>query len=117
VIRRISSLLENPASSSGEAQAQRHGYLRAPGDAGYGRNRRGRFFRRHESEYGRLIVIDHGHSFSTVYGHLAKIRAEREKVVKGQVIGTVACPETNQPAPPLRVRVNNNPVNPARFMN
>ena len=72
-----------------------------------------------ESEYGRLIVIDHGHSFSTVYGHLGKIQIQAgDKVAKGQVIGTVGL-TGNSTGPHLHfeVRVNNNPVNPIRFMN
>jgi murein DD-endopeptidase MepM/ murein hydrolase activator NlpD len=72
-----------------------------------------------ETEYGRLIVIDHGHKFSTAYGHLAKnhVRAG-EKVVKGQAIGTVGL-SGNSTGPHLHfeVRLNNSPVNPARYLN
>jgi murein DD-endopeptidase MepM/ murein hydrolase activator NlpD len=72
-----------------------------------------------ESEYGRLIVIDHGHKFSTAYGHLGKIRVQAgEKVVKGQAIGTVGLSgNTTGPHLHYEVRLNNSPVNPARFMN
>jgi len=72
-----------------------------------------------EAEYGRLIVIDHGHDFSTVYGHLAKIQVKAgEKVSKGQAIGTVGL-SGNSTGPHLHyeVRLRNSPVNPIRFLN
>jgi murein DD-endopeptidase MepM/ murein hydrolase activator NlpD len=72
-----------------------------------------------EAEYGRLVVIDHGHDFSTVYGHLAKIQVKAgEKVSKGQAIGTVGL-SGNSTGPHLHyeVRLRNSPVNPFRFLN
>ena len=72
-----------------------------------------------EAEYGRLVVIDHGHDFSTVYGHLAKIQVKAgEKVSKGQAIGTVGL-SGNSTGPHLHyeVRLRNSPVNPIRFLN
>jgi len=72
-----------------------------------------------ESEYGRLIVIEHGHGFSTAYGHLDKLLIKAgEKVVKGRVIGTAGM-SGNSTGPHLHyeVRLNNSPVKPLRFMN
>ncbi len=72
-----------------------------------------------EMEYGRLIVIEHGHGLSTYYGHLGKVLINAgEKVVKGQAVGTVGL-SGNSTGPHLHyeVRLNSSPVNPARFMN
>lgn len=72
-----------------------------------------------ESEYGRLICIEHGHGFSTAYGHLQKLHVKAgEKVTKGQVIGTVGLSgNTTGPHVHYEVRLHNNPVNPYRFLN
>ncbi len=72
-----------------------------------------------ESEYGRVVCIDHGHGFSTAYGHLEKLHVQAgEKVQKGQIIGTAGL-SGNSTGPHLHfeVRIQNNPVNPARFLN
>jgi len=40
--------------------------------------------------YGNHIVIDHGYSYNTLYGHLYKIKVKRgQKVKRGEVIGYV----------------------------
>jgi len=121
VIGRISSLFgESRVSSSGEVRAHKGIDICAPQGTPVMAATDGVVsFAGTESEYGRLIVIDHGHSFSTVYGHLAKIQSRAgEKVFKGQVIGTVGLSgNTTGPHLHFEVRVNNNPVNPARFMN
>lgn len=40
--------------------------------------------------YGNHIVIDHGYSYNTLYGHLYKIKAKRgQRVKRGEVIGYV----------------------------
>jgi murein DD-endopeptidase MepM/ murein hydrolase activator NlpD len=72
-----------------------------------------------ESEYGRLICIEHGHGFSTAYGHLQKLHVQiGDKVTKGQVIGTVGLSgNSTGPHVHYEVRVYNNPVNPSRFLN
>lgn len=72
-----------------------------------------------EAEYGRLIVIDHGHEVSTVYAHLAKIKVKKgQQVLKGQIIGTVGMTgNTTGPHLHYEVRLKNSPVNPARFLN
>jgi len=72
-----------------------------------------------ESEYGRLICLDHGHGYSTVFGHLKDFFVKTgEKVIKGQTIGTVGM-SGNSTGPHLHyeVRIHNNPVNPARYLN
>jgi len=72
-----------------------------------------------ESEYGRLICLDHGHGYSTVFGHLKDFFVKTgEKVIKGQTIGTVGM-SGNSTGPHLHyeVRIHGNPVNPARYLN
>ena len=40
--------------------------------------------------FGKCIIIDHGGSLQTVYGHLSEIKVkEGQKVVRGQYIGNV----------------------------
>jgi murein DD-endopeptidase MepM/ murein hydrolase activator NlpD len=71
-----------------------------------------------EWDYGLIICIDHGHGFSTAYGHL-KATAVRtgDKIRTGQVIGTVGL-SGNSSGPHLHyeVRIHGNPVNPFRYL-
>ncbi|MBU1207716.1 MAG: peptidoglycan DD-metalloendopeptidase family protein [Proteobacteria bacterium] len=72
-----------------------------------------------ESEYGRLICLEHGHGYSTMFGHLKDLFVKTgEKVIKGQTIGTVGM-SGNSTGPHLHyeVRIHGNPVNPARYLN
>jgi murein DD-endopeptidase MepM/ murein hydrolase activator NlpD len=121
VIGRISSLFgESRSSSSGEPRSHKGIDICVPQGTPVMAATDGVVtFSGTESEYGRLIVIDHGHKFSTAYGHLEKFQVQAgEKVVKGQVIGTAGLSgNTTGPHLHYEVRLNNNPVNPARFMN
>jgi len=121
VIGRISSVFgETRISSSGEPRFHKGIDICAPQGTPVMATTDGVVsFAGTEAEYGRMIVLDHGHGFSTVYGHLGKLQIQAgEKVVKGRVVGTVGL-SGNSTGPHLHfeVRVNNNPVNPARFMN
>jgi murein DD-endopeptidase MepM/ murein hydrolase activator NlpD len=71
-----------------------------------------------EESYGRLICIDHGHGFSTLYGHLQGIFVKSgEKVRKGQTIGTIGLSgNTNGPHLHYVVFFHGNPVNPAAYL-
>lgn len=72
-----------------------------------------------ESEYGRLICLDHGHGYSTMFGHLKDLLVKTgDKVRKGQTIGTVGM-SGNSTGPHLHyeVRIHGNPVNPVRYLN
>ena len=72
-----------------------------------------------ESEYGRLISLDHGHGYTTMFGHLQDLSVKTgEKVKKGQAIGTVGM-SGNSTGPHLHyeVRIYGSPVNPARYLN
>lgn len=71
-----------------------------------------------EAEYGRMICVDHGHGFSTLYGHLHEIWVRPgEKVFKGQKIGTVGLSgKTTGPHLHYEIRLYGNPVNPLPYL-
>jgi murein DD-endopeptidase MepM/ murein hydrolase activator NlpD len=68
--------------------------------------------------YGREVVLDHGHGFLTVYGHLSAIAViAGQRVIRGQVIGYVGqSGRATGPHLHYEVRVNNVPVNPHKFL-
>lgn len=71
-----------------------------------------------EAEYGRLICLDHGHGFTTMYGHLQELLVQiGEKVSKGQILGKVGH-SGNSTGPHLHyeVRIDGTPVNPVPFL-
>lgn len=71
-----------------------------------------------EWDYGLMICLDHGHGFSTAYGHLKELAVRPgDKVRTGQVIGTVGV-TGNSTGPHLHyeVRIQGNPVNPFRYI-
>lgn len=71
----------------------------------------------HESGYGKVVEIHHGHGFRTVYAHAAEITVRRgERVERGDVIGRVG--ETGLTSGPnvhYEVHVEGRPVNPYRY--
>lgn len=68
--------------------------------------------------YGRLVVIDHGFGMTTWYGHLSAFTAiPGARVKRGEVIGyTGISGRATGPHVHYEVRVNNAPINPARYM-
>jgi murein DD-endopeptidase MepM/ murein hydrolase activator NlpD len=71
-----------------------------------------------ESDYGLMICLDHGHGFSTAYGHLqANAVRTGDRVRTGQIIGTVGV-SGNSSGPHLHyeVRIQGNPVNPLPYL-
>jgi murein DD-endopeptidase MepM/ murein hydrolase activator NlpD len=71
-----------------------------------------------ESEYGNLIVIDHGNGLTTRYGHLRGFAIHSGQLVsKGQVIGWVGMTgRTTGPHLHYEVRVNDRPMNPRSYL-
>ena len=67
--------------------------------------------------YGKLVIINHGYGYESLYGHMSKIIVKAgEKVKRGQVIGYVG--NTGRSTGPhchYEVRKNGKPVNPAHF--
>lgn len=72
-----------------------------------------------DSDYGRLILLDHGYGYSTLYGHLRKILVKRgDRVREGQSIGTVGSSgKSTGPHLHYEVRIQGRPVNPASYLN
>jgi len=67
--------------------------------------------------YGKYVVLDHGFSYETLYGHMSKILVEEgQKVVRGQVIGLVGSTGTSV-APHLHYEVHKNgkAIDPINF--
>jgi murein DD-endopeptidase MepM/ murein hydrolase activator NlpD len=71
-----------------------------------------------EWDYGLMICLDHGHGFSTAYGHLkATVVRPGDKIRTGQVIGTVGL-SGNSSGPHLHyeVRIQGSAVNPSHYL-
>jgi len=68
--------------------------------------------------YGRQVVLNHGHGYVTVYGHLSSIAVlPGQRVTRGQVIGYVGqSGRATGPHLHYEVRVNNTPVNPHKYL-
>jgi len=71
-----------------------------------------------DSGYGRLVIVDHGRDVETFYGHLSKIFVrEGQRVSRGQDVGAVGASGRATGAHlHYEVRVNNEPVNPRRYL-
>jgi hypothetical protein len=69
------------------------------------------------SGYGRMILVDHGFGYQTLYGHLSNFNVKPgQKVKRGEVIGFVGSSGTST-SPHLHYEVHKNgePVNPQFF--
>ena len=68
--------------------------------------------------YGKVIVIDHGLGLMTFYLHLSKMNVNESELVKrGQRIGLSG--QTGYALSPhlhLSIRINNNSIDPVKFM-
>ncbi len=71
-----------------------------------------------ESEYGRLVCIDHGHGYTTMYGHLHQIHVKvGDRVQAGQTVGTVGTSgNTTGPHLHYEVRFQGRPINPYSYL-
>ncbi len=68
--------------------------------------------------YGKLVVVDHGYGFVTLYAHNSQIAVKQEdKVRRGQVIAYVGSSgAATGPHLHYEVRVNGKPLNPLRYV-
>ncbi|MDQ4130143.1 MAG: M23 family metallopeptidase, partial [Actinomycetota bacterium] len=68
--------------------------------------------------YGQATVIDHGNGMATLYGHQSQILVSPgERVSQAQLIGRVGCTGScTGPHLHFEVRINGNPVDPARYL-
>ena len=71
-----------------------------------------------ESEYGRLVCVDHGHGYTTMYGHLNVIHVKPgDRVQAGKILGTVGTSGyTTGPHLHYEVRMYGRPVNPFSYL-
>jgi murein DD-endopeptidase MepM/ murein hydrolase activator NlpD len=71
-----------------------------------------------EAQYGLLICVDHGHGFTTMFGHLKEIRVKTgDRVKSGQTLGTVGTTgNTTGPHLHYEVRTFGQPVNPFSYL-
>jgi murein DD-endopeptidase MepM/ murein hydrolase activator NlpD len=71
-----------------------------------------------ESEYGRLVCVDHGHGYTTMYGHLKDIHVKPgDRVQAGKILGTVGTSGyTTGPHLHYEVRMYGRPVNPFSYL-
>ena len=71
-----------------------------------------------ESGYGNLVVIDHGGSLATAYGHQSSIAVScGQPVSQGQVIGYVGSTgHSTGPHLHIEVRINGTPVDPLGYL-
>ena len=73
--------------------------------------------KRNNYGYGRMVVIDHGYGYQTLYAHLSQIRVrEGQEVKRGEIIGLVGNTGTST-APHLHYEVirNDRKVNPVDY--
>ncbi|HTB21771.1 MAG TPA: M23 family metallopeptidase [bacterium] len=71
-----------------------------------------------EGGYGKLVIVNHGHGFSTYYGHLSEIKTSAgARVHRGDVVGLMgATGNTTGPHVHYEIRVYGEPVNPVKYM-
>lgn len=67
--------------------------------------------------YGNCLIIDHGHGYETLYGHMSKYRARvGQKVTRGEVIGQVGnTGKSTGPHLHYEVIINGKYDNPAKY--
>lgn len=67
--------------------------------------------------YGKLVEIDHGYTYSSLYGHMSKILVKPgQQVKRGDVIGLVGSTGTSTgPHLHYEVRKNGRPLNPVNY--
>ena len=68
--------------------------------------------------YGNCIVIDHGGGFSTLYGHMTRLRAsDGQRVSQGDLIGDMGSTGNSTGSHlHFETRVNGSPQDPARYL-
>lgn len=71
-----------------------------------------------EPGYGMLVVIDHGHGFSTAYGHNSRILVKvGQRVRRGEMVAMAGnTGRSSGPHVHYEVRLNGAPVNPNKYL-
>lgn len=75
-------------------------------------------FEGYDGNYGRVIIIDHGYGYETVYAHLSRISVEEgDTVQKGDQIGKMgATGRTTGPHLHFEIRYNGDSVDPLNIL-
>ena len=67
--------------------------------------------------FGKLVIIDHGAVAFSLYGYLADIDVvSRERVVRGQRLGSVGAALDGEPALYFELRIDGRPVDPLQWL-
>ena len=67
--------------------------------------------------FGRVVIVDHGGRFYTLYGHLASVDVSKGAAVQaGDEIGTVGMAPTGTPALYFEVRIDGRPADPVQWL-
>ncbi|MBC7910980.1 MAG: peptidoglycan DD-metalloendopeptidase family protein [Pyrinomonadaceae bacterium] len=71
-----------------------------------------------QNGYGQVVYIDHGSGLTTRYGHLSQIEvAVGQSLARGEKLGLVGSTgRSTGPHLHYEVRINNEPVNPRRYL-
>ena len=75
-------------------------------------------FSGHKARYGKVVIIEHGMGFETLYGHLYSTDVKKgQKVDSSTVIGRVGSTgRSTGPHLHYEVRINSKPQNPSKFI-
>ncbi len=67
--------------------------------------------------FGRVVIVDHGGRFYTLYGHLASVDVSKGAAVQGgDDIGTVGMAPTGTPSLYFEVRIDGRPADPVQWL-
>ena len=67
--------------------------------------------------FGNLIIVDHGNRAFSLYGYLDRLDVSRgDRVMPGNVVGSVGLETTGQPALYFELRVDDQPVDPLQWL-
>ena len=67
--------------------------------------------------FGRVVIVDHGGRFYTLYGHLASVDVSKGASVQaGDEIGTVGMAPTGTPSLYFEVRIDGRPADPVQWL-
>ena len=67
--------------------------------------------------FGRVVIVDHGGRFYTLYGHLASVDVSKGAAVEaGDDLGTVGMAPTGGPSLYFEVRIDGRPADPVQWL-
>jgi septal ring factor EnvC (AmiA/AmiB activator) len=67
--------------------------------------------------FGRVVIVDHGGRFYTLYGHLASVDVSKGASIRaGDDLGTVGMAPTGSPSLYFEVRIDGRPADPVQWL-